>query len=321
MAKTARRDTAVRDRADDVDDELDAPRPRKLRAGAGGRWWVGVGRVLLWAFVIVVIFNGIWFPIRNGFSLPTSAAEPEVTETVQFPETAAAAFALRFADAYLDTADPETRQAALATFVPEGQAGQLNLPADSLTGENLTVIAVEVHDEYNAVVVIRADVNGEAMSLEVPVYSDGSSLVLSGGPALLAAPARAELPAAPSFDQDPQVAEQLEGVLTGFFEAYAEEAGHLDRYVELGATVTPLPANSVEFVELSDITVPSQSSTGDDDVRQVATAVVWALPSGDAGEGTGEAGQMVQNYLVTVVNSGNEWYVRDIQGAPHSFGG
>ncbi len=49
--------------------------------------------------------------------------------------------------------------------------------------------------------------------------------------------------------------------------------------------------------------------------------MVWSLPSGDeAGDG-GNAGQMVQNYLVTVVDSGSEWYVRDIQGAPHSFGG
>ena len=321
MAKTSRRDTAVRDRADDVDHELDAPRSRRPRAGAGGRWWVGVGRVLLWAFIVVVIFNGIWFPIRNGFSLPTSAAEPEAGDTVEFPETAAAAFALRFADTYLDTSDPEARLDSLAAFVPEGQAGQFDVPADSLTGENLTVMAVDVLDEYNAVVVIRADVNDEAMSLEVPVYSDDSSLVLSGRPALLAAPNQAELPAGSSFDEDPQVAEQLGDVLTGFFEAYAGEPGHLDRYVEPGASVAPLPANSVEFSELSDITVPSQSSTGDDDVRQVATTVVWALPAVDPTDGTGEAGQMVQNYLVTVVNSGNEWYVRDIQGAPHSFGG
>ena len=165
MAKTSRRDTAVRDRADDVDHELDAPRSRRPRAGAGGRWWVGVGRVLLWAFIVVVIFNGIWFPIRNGFSLPTSAAEPEAGDTVEFPETAAAAFALRFADTYLDTSDPEARLDSLAAFVPEGQAGQFDVPADSLTGENLTVMAVDVLDEYNAVVVIRADVNDEAMSL------------------------------------------------------------------------------------------------------------------------------------------------------------
>lgn len=311
----------VRDRADD-DHDLDAPRTRTPRAGAGGRWWVGVGRVLLWAFIIVVIFNGIWFPIRNGFSLPGSAAdEPETSEVAAFPETSAAAFALRFAGTYLDTSDPEARQADLAAFVPEGETGGLNLPADSLSGDNLTVVAVDVLDDHNARVVVRADVNGEPMSLQVPVYSDGDALVLSGGPALMAAPAQAELPQAQSYDTDEQAAEQLTDTLSGFFEVYAGEAGHLDRYVEPGAAIAPLPANTLEFAELSDITVPSQSSTGDDDVRQVAATVAWSLPSTEPDEGAPGAGAMEQNYLVTVVNSGNEWYVRDIQGAPHSFGG
>ncbi|MEU3016570.1 conjugal transfer protein [Nocardiopsis sp. NPDC007018] len=320
MAKTARRDTAVRDPEDDAEREPDAPRPRKPRAGAGGRWWVGVGRVLLWAFIIVVVFNGIWFPIRNGFSLPGTGAEPEVNESVDFPEAPAAAFALRFAETYLDTSDPEARLDTLAAFVPEGRVGDLNLPADSLSGENLTVTSVDVRDEHNAVVAVRADVNDEAMRLEVPVYSDGASLVLSGLPALLGAPRQAELPAVPSYDTDPRAAEQLEKELPNFFKAYSDDAELLDRFVEPGATITPLPANSVEFGELSFMPVPSKSSTGDDDVRQVATTVVWNLPSTDAGDGAGETGQLVQNYLVTVVNTGNEWYVRDIQGAPHSFG-
>ncbi|MBR8742977.1 conjugal transfer protein [Nocardiopsis sp. MG754419] len=311
----------VRDRADD-DHDLDAPRTRTSRAGSGGRWWVGVGRVLLWAFILVVVFNGIWFPIRNGFSLPSaSSAEPDTAETTSFPETSAAAFALRFADAYLDTSDPESRQSALAAFVPEGETGALNLPADSLTGTNLTVVAVDVIDDHNARVVVRADVNGEPMSLQVPVYSDDDALVLSGRPALMAAPAQAALPEGVSYETDEQAAEQLTDTLSGFFEVYAEEAGHLDRYVEPGVTIAPLPANTLEFNELSDITVPSRSSNGDDDVRQVSATVVWSLPSGASAEGGGEAGQMVQNYLVTVVDSGNEWYVRDIQGAPHSFGG
>ena len=321
MAKASRRDTAVRDRADD-DHDIDAPRPRRLRAGAGGRWWVGVGRVLLWAFIIVVVFNGIWFPIRNGFSLPiSSAAEPEAGETIDFPETSAAAFALRFADAYLDTGDPESRQSALAAFVPEGEVGSLDLPEGGLTGENLTVVAIDVINDHNALVVVRAQVNGEPMSLQVPVYSDGEALVLSGRPALLAAPAQATLPQGSSYETDAQAAEELTDTLSGFFEVYAEEAGHLDRYVEPGVSIAPLPANALEFHELSDVTVPSQSSTGDDDVRQVAATVVWSLPSADPAEGEGQTGQMVQNYLVTVVDSGTEWYVRDIQGAPHSFGG
>lgn len=315
MAKASRRGTAARDR-EDGDMEFDAPRTRRPRAGAGGRWWVGVGRAVLWAFIIVVLFNGIWFPLRGGFALPDSGTEPEQSGTSAFPETAAAAFGLRFADAYLNTADPEARLSDLAAFVPEGEAAALDVPADSLTGENLTVVAVDVQDDHNGLVVVRADVNGAPLRLDVPVYADDDALVVSGRPALLAAPTQAALPEGSSFETDPQAAEQLGEVLPGFFEAYAGEPAHLERYLEPGSTIAPLPENSLEFAELSDITVPSQASNGDDDVRQVAATVRWALPASDEAE----TGQLTQNYLVTVVNSGSEWHVRDIQGAPHSFG-
>ncbi|WP_433698426.1 conjugal transfer protein [Nocardiopsis sp. CA-288880] len=316
MAKASRRGTAVRDREGD-EMEFDAPRTRRPRAGSGGRWWVGVGRAVLWAFIIVVVFNGIWFPLRGGFALPTASEEPEQAEEPVYPETAAAAFGLRFADAYLDTADTEARLSALAAFVPEGEAAGLEVPADSLTGDNLTVVAVDVHDDHNASIIVRADVNGEPMRLDVPVYADGDSLVVAGAPAFLAPPSRASLPEDASFETDPQAAEQLTEVLPGFFEAYAGEPAHLERYVEPGVTIAPLPENSLEFVELSDMAVPSQSPNGDDDVRQVAATVTWSVPAPDGAE----AGQVTQNYLVTVVDSGSEWHVRDIQGAPRSFGG
>lgn len=316
MAKASRRGTAARDREDDGV-ELDAPRARRPRAGSGGRWWVGVGRAILWAFLLVVIFNGIYFPLRGGFALPETSEEPEQSEGAAYPETAAAAFGLRFADAYLDTADPEARLTDLAAFVPEGEAAALDVPADSLAGKNLAVVAVHVEDDHNAVVVVRADVNDEPMRLDVPVYADGEALVVSGSPALLAAPAQATLPEASSYETDAEAEEQLTEVLSGFFEAYAGEPAHLERYVEPGVTIAPLPQNSLRFGELSDVTVPTRASNGNDDVRQVAATIEWAVP---ASNGT-DTGQMRQNYLVTVVNSGNEWHVRDIQGAPHSFGG
>ena len=306
MAKASRRGTAARDLEDDA--ELGAPRARRPRAGAGGRWWVGVGRAVLWAFIIVVLFNGIWYPLRGGLALPTTAEEPEETEAVTFPETTAAAFALRFADTYLDTGDPEARLEALAAYVPEGEAAALDAGADTLTGENLTVVSIDVADDNNAVVVVRGDVNGGAMSLE--------ALVVSGPPALLAAPTRASLPEPISVEEDPQAAEELQGVLTGFFDAYAEGPEHLEQYVEQGAAIAPLPDNSLRVVELTDIVVPSQSSTGDDDVRQVALTALWSVLGSDGSE----SGQLRQSYLVTVVDSGSEWRVRDIQGAPHSFG-
>ncbi|MFI6577020.1 conjugal transfer protein [Nocardiopsis sp. NPDC050513] len=317
MAKASRLGTSGRDLSDGTGDGTGVPGPRPPRSGAGGRWWVGVGRAVLWAFIIVVVFNGIWFPLRGGLALPSTAEEPETGDAVTYPETASAAFALRFAEVYLDTSDTEARLGGLAAFVPEGEAAALDAAADSLTGDNLTVVAVDVLDDNNAVVVVRADVNGEPMRLDVPVYADEDALVVSGRPALLAAPSQATLPPGAAFETDPAATEQLEEVLPGFFEAYAGEPEFLERFLEQGASITPLPQNTLEFAELSEITVPSQSSTGDDDVRQVAATVRWNVPASD---GT-EAGQLVQDYLVTVVDSGDEWHVRDIQGAPSSFGG
>lgn len=319
MAKASRRDRDARDRVDEVGEaDLEAPRPRRPRAWAGGRWWVGVGRVVLWTFILVVIFNGIWIPLRGGFALPTATSEPEEpAETSGYPETASAAFALRFADTYLNVEDGEARMGELAAFVPEDEVSGFTLPSESLSGENLTVVAVDVQDEHNAVVVVRADVNGEGMRLDVPVYAEeDDSLVVSGRPAMLAEPTQAALPEDSSFDTDEQAESQLWEVLPGFFEAYAEEPGHLNRYLEEDDTLAPLPEDSLQFGELSDITVPSESSSGDDDVRQIVAAVQWEVPAPD---GT-EPGQLDQDYLVTVVSSGAEWHVRDIQGASHSFG-
>lgn len=313
MANSSWRGTDVRERGDA---DQDSPRGRRPRAGAGGRWWVGVGRAVLWAFIIVVVFNGIWFPLRNGFAGPPPESAPEQSQEDPFPETSAAAFALRFAETYLNAGEPEARRADLAAFVPEGEAAGFDVPEGSLTGDNLTVTAVDIKDANNAVVVVRADVNGRTMGLEVPVYAEGSSLVVSGRPALLAAPPRASLPEGAAFETDQATAEQLGEVLSGFFGAYAQQPDHLDRYVESGVTIAPLPQNTLEFAELSDITVPSQASNGDDDVREVLATVRWSVPAPEGGD----PGQLVQSYLVTVVDSGSEWHVRDIQGAPNSFG-
>src|SRR4051794_5408854 len=33
--------------------------------GSGGRWWIYVGRVILWAFLIVVLVNGVRAPFER----------------------------------------------------------------------------------------------------------------------------------------------------------------------------------------------------------------------------------------------------------------
>lgn len=314
MAKASRRGTAVRDQDDER--EFDEPPARRPRAGAGGRWLVGLGRVVLWLFIVVVIFNGIWIPLRGGFAFSTTSDEPEQTESVTYPETAATAFALGFAEAYVNTEDPEARLNSLAGYVPEGRATEFELPADSLTGENLTVVGVDVRDEHNAMITVRGDFNGETMALDIPVYADpDGALAVTGRPALLAAPPLGA-PQQQDAEVDEAAAPAIQEMLQGFFEAYAQD-DHLDRYVETGVSITALPEESLVFAELSEITVLSHSSTGDDeDVRQVPVTVLWDIP----GPEEGQAGQLAQDYLVTVVHTGDGWDVRDIQGSPFALG-
>ncbi|RCV54385.1 conjugal transfer protein [Marinitenerispora sediminis] len=292
-------------------------RPRRPRSGAGGRWWVWVGRAFLWAFILVVLFNGVWQPIRSGLAQPEST-EPEPTDTVDFPHTAAAAFAVRFAELYLNAAPggANERADALAAFLPEGRASSLNLSGGELTGENIEVLAVDARDDNNAVVRLSADLNGSPVSLDVPVYAEdgGSALVVSGQPALLAAPGRAQLPDEPGVESDTDARDELEPILEGFFEAYAQTPEHLSRYLEPDAEVAALPADTVEFADLRDLTVPAATGAGSGDARQVRATVVWRL----AGEGG--SGELAQSYQLTVVREGENWYVRDLQGAPNSFG-
>lgn len=293
-------------------------RSRRPRAGAGGRWWLWVGRAFLWAFIIVVIFNGIWQPLRDGLAQPSAEEDRPTAEQPAFPETSAAGFAARFAGAYLNTSgmQDEERANALAAFVPEGRAASFAAEGASLTGENIGVVGVDVRDDHNAVVTLSADINGSAMSLDVPVYAAGAdNFVVSGPPALLAAPGRAELPEPESAETDTAARDELQPRLQNFFTAYAEDTDYLSEFVEPGARIDRLPADSLEFDELVDISVPVGGS-GDNGGRKVTAEVQW-LPAGQNGN---ESAELTQSYELTVVKDGENWYVRDIQGAPQSFG-
>ncbi|GAA4914561.1 conjugal transfer protein [Streptomonospora salina] len=297
----------------------DSPRrSRRPRAGAGGRWWIGVGRAVLWAFIIVVIFNGVWMPLRGGLAEPATDDESDAQQEPDFPETAASGFAARFAGVYLDAdgLEDEERADALAAFVPEGRAASFAAEGQSVSGDGIGVVGVDVRDEENAVVTLSADVDGAPMSLDVPIYAAGpDSFVVSGPPALLAAPGRAELPAPETADTDAAARDELLPRLERFFGAYAEDPDYLSDFVEPGARIDRLPPDTLEFVELVDIVVPA-SGSGDNDGRQVTAEVVWT----PAGAGEDASSELTQSYELTVVKDGESWYVREIHGAPQSFG-
>lgn len=296
---------------------LDAPMEgrastRRHWSGSGGRWWMWAGRLILWAFILVVIVNGIRAPFQRFNSSPSSSTPTSGASDPRsrFPSGAAAAYATQFTDAYLnfDQKNPQARAQALSYFLPDGVDttegwdgnGQLAVTLIQVSG-------VTVKDANNATVTMLFKDGGTWMQLAVPVYAKDGRMVISGKPALLPAPQRADLPQSASVDRDGDLESQLRNTLSGFFQAYGSGDQTLSQFTDQGSTVVPMPSGVLTYKSLGDIIAPK----GATDQRVVTADVTWQLQSATPGVAPA---QLQETYRLTVVKRDAKWYVRDIQG-------
>jgi hypothetical protein len=280
---------------------------RRGWGGSGGRWLIYLGRVVLWAFLIVVLVNGIRAPFQRftaDRSNPSTASE---TNKPRFPDAAASAYALSFAEVYLnyDQVTSADRQKQLAQFIA-GIDPQLGWDG---TGKSVLqsahVASVRSDDAQHGVVTLLVRANGRLFQLAVPIYAKDGAMAVSGRPATLPPPPMASVPAA-AQDRDSALETDLQQPLTDFFKAYAaSDAGSLQRYSD--PPVTGL-GNSVTFGQLKEIIAPR----GDAASRTVTTTVVWQIP---AGQPKTSGGTLEQTYQLALVKKGGYWFVRDIQGS------
>lgn len=294
------------------DEPWDA-RPPKLKkgwGGGGGRWWIWVGRAVLWTFVLVVIVNGIRAPFQR-FTDDSKPAGPVVTSSQdQFPATAASAFAIQFANVYLNYSarDSPQRQIELQNFIPDGADSQFgwNSVGDLVVG-SLQVAGVQGRDLNHGIVTVLAKVGSHWLQLAVPVYAKDGAMVVSGQPALLEPPKKAVLPQAPGIDHDSVLEGQLKTQLEGFFTAYAaSDKLVLQRFAD--PSITGLGA-AVTFTALTDVTAPKGAA----DERTVTANVTWTVPPAQP---RGSAGGVFQQvYQLVVVKKSDQWIVRSISGA------
>ncbi|GGU19283.1 hypothetical protein GCM10010208_50590 [Actinomadura livida] len=278
-------------------------------SGSGGRWWVWAGRAVLWAVIIVILVNGIRAPFER-FTADETSGGPATTAKpprgAGFPSSAAGAFALQFADVYLnfDQNGAAAREAQLRTFLPDGADPQFGWNgAGKMQVQSIQVAGVDARDANNATVTLLAR-NGEKwLRLAVPVYADrGGSLVVSARPALLPPPAKAQLPESGVQNRDTALEGELQPFLGTFFQEYAtgnQEA--LSRFSD-GTTIAGL-ANSVTFVQVREVVAP-KGSPGE---RTITATVVWRPAAGGDGE-------LEQTYQLAMVKRGDKWLVRNIRG-------
>lgn len=276
--------------------------------GSGGRWWVYVGRVILWAFLIVVLVNGIRAPFERFTAKPAAPTTPTSGKPA-FPEATASAYALSFANVYLnyDPATAADRERQLSQFIAPGVDPQLGW---DITGKSVLrsaqVSSVDAQDVNRAVVTLLVQANGKLFQLAVPVYAKDGALAISGRPATLPPPQRAALPAA-NEDRDSALETELQEPLTGFFKAYASgDTAALQRYTD--PPVTGL-GNAFVFSALKEIVAPRGAANA----RTVNATVVWQVAPV---QGKASAGSLEQTYQLTMVKKDdNNWYVTDIRGS------
>ncbi|NKZ06337.1 conjugal transfer protein [Actinomadura latina] len=279
--------------------------------GSGGRWWVWAGRAVLWALIIVILVNGVRAPFErftaddsSGGGGGATAAKPP--KSAAFPSSAAGAFALQFANVYLnfDQKNAPAREAQLRTFLPDGADAQFGWNGvGKMQVQSVQVAGVDARDASNATVTLLARTADRWLRLAVPVYADKSgSLVVSARPALLPPPTKAQLPQGGVDDRDTALENELKPFLGTFFQEYAtgnQEA--LSRFSD-GTTIAGL-ANSVTFVQVKEVV----AAKGPEGERTVTATVVWQ-PAGGGG------GELEQSYRLAMVKKGTTWLVRDIRG-------
>ncbi|WP_067455757.1 conjugal transfer protein [Actinomadura macra] len=276
--------------------------------GSGGRWWIWVGRAVLWAVILVILVNGIRAPFERftakDTASPSTGAKP--AKNAQFPSSAASAFALQFANVYLnyDQKNAPAREAQLRTFLPDGADAQFGWDGvGTLQVQSVQVAGVDARDANNATVTLLARTADKWLRLAVPVYADsGGSLVVSARPALLPPPTKAQLPQGGVQDRDAALEAELQPFLGTFFQQYATGNQAALSLFSDGTTITGL-AGSVTFVQVKEV-VAAKGSAGE---RTVTATVVWQLT-------VGGGGQLEQTYQLAMVKRGTKWLVRDIRG-------
>jgi hypothetical protein len=272
---------------------------------------VWAGRAVLWALIIVILVNGVRAPFErftadDSSSGGGSTASSKPPKSAAFPSSAAGAFALQFANVYLnfDQKNAPAREAQLRTFLPDGADAQFGWNGvGKMAVQSVQVAGVDARDAHNATVTLLARTADRWLRLAVPVYADTSgSLVVSARPALLPPPTKAQLPQGGVDDRDTALENELKPFLGTFFQEYAtgnQEA--LSRFSD-GTTIAGL-ANSVTFVQVKEVVAPK----GPDGERTVTATVVWQ-PAGGGG------GELEQTYQLAMVKKGTTWLVRDIRG-------
>ena len=302
-------------------DSRKRPRSGPGWRGAGGRWLVWTFRVAMWVVLLVIGYRGVMAIILNETPPANSSPAATAPATPGFPAQEASAYAMQFAQVYLNASPATASQRAsdLTSFLPPGATdpqlgwnggGSLSLQSEQVAG-------VRVQDAHYAIVTLLARVNGKLMRLGVPVYAAAGGMAISGEPAWLPAPETITPPAPQPVISDDATQSALMRQLPAFFAAYASgDQSTLGRFLAPGTTVTGL-GGSVVFGSVTSVTAPAGG-----DVRHIVATVVWKIPGepGNAARTENSPANLEMAYALTIVRQHGTWYIQGIAPSTQAGG-
>ncbi|WP_078600465.1 conjugal transfer protein [Streptomyces violens] len=259
------------------------------------------------------------------------AAEAEKYRLTRFPTQAAATFAEHYALLCL-TYSPQTsenRRKALARFASAGVDADCGWSGD---GSQRAVVAnwdgtVEKlpeygeHGRYLGIQVRLSD--GRLTTLSVPVYvkdlAHGEGLRIAGNVGEMPLPARGPVPPVDEDDQvvDDVLSAQLQKkVLPGYFEAWGRsDATAMTRFTTPDATSAATSGLQSALAEPQVNEVQALAPEGSDDGDTISYRTDQAVQARVTVDWTDADGGTVRRaYRMTVVNTEQGWFIKDIRG-------
>lgn len=253
-----------------------------------------VGRVALWVLVGLLLLRGVSGVLsepRQGGSTGadrSAAADP-----------ATAAFAIRFARAYLTDASPQ----ALAPYLAPGASAPVPTGAGTVAQvEQAEVAAVRDLGDRQAIVTVACELDdARTLYLAVPIVrEDAAEVAALGVPAVVAGPGGVGASIEPPRPVAGPVAELVQRFLPAYLSATTP--GDLSYLLAPGATVAP-PGGGFELVAIASV---KQLGSGEGARRTViATARVRDAESGAI---------IPLAYRLRLLHR-DRWYVEQVEGA------
>jgi Conjugative transposon protein TcpC len=274
------------------------PRGREVDSRSVGSVLRAVGRVALWAVVGLLLLRGV-----SGVLTEPRQDGSATSDRSSATDPATAAFAVRFARAYLTDASSQ----ALAPYLAPGASA----PATGRTGtvaqvEQAEVAAVRDLGDRRAIVTVACELDdARTLYLAVPIVREGAAEVAAlGVPALVAGPAGVGAGVEPPRPLAGPDAEAIAELMRRFLPVYlsASSPGDLSYLLAPDAAVTP-PGGDFELVAVASV---KQVGSGEGARRTVvATARVRDAASGAV---------VPFAYRLGLVRR-DRWYVERVEGA------